>query len=143
MTIRELAETNQSIFDIDVTIRNNGLLQHKYRFGGGASYQPGDYDFFGKLENHVTVDNTKINSLEINREYFELKLSRIPKKYQPLLDREVFSWNLNNAYRDRDCRYDGARKLDVTVDDGRLMAPIRESTGDKENQIDGQISMNL
>lgn len=130
MTIRELAAGNPMIMDINIDIRENGKLKHIYRFGCGAEYYNSDPDLFKckqidddpeDVKKYVTVDNTEINThdMESMKDYYTLKLNKIPKKYQPVLDREVSSWNLYKACRGLSIFYDGAKKLWVNVDDGK------------------------
>lgn len=130
MTIRELAAGNPMIMDIKIDIRENGKLKHIYRFGCGAEYYNSDPDLFKckqidddpeDVKKYVTVDNTEINThdMESMRDYYTLKLNKIPKKYQPVLDREVSSWNLSKACRGFSIFYDSAKELSVNVDDGK------------------------
>lgn len=125
MTIRELAEKNQQIMDIEVTLRTEkSLFIHRYRFGGGAKYYPGDEaqaKSLGKrMENIVTIDNTEINAYDIRsgKDYYQLKLDKIPKKYQFILDKEVGSWTLSSSYRTNSTHWNGSKLLYVTCYEG-------------------------
>ena len=72
--------------------------------------------------------------MESMRDYYTLKLNKIPKKYQPVLDREVSSWNLSKACRGFSIFYDSAKELSVNVDDG-----MKELELDKLNiEVHGQ-----
>lgn len=78
--------------------------------------------------------NDNVHDMESMRDYYTLKLNKIPKKYQPVLDREVSSWNLYKACRGLSIFYDGAKKLWVNVDDG-----MKELELDKLNiEVHGQ-----
>ena len=88
------------------------------------------------VKKYVTVDNTEINThdMESMKDYYTLKLNKIPKKYQPVLDREVSSWNLSKACRGFSIFYDSAKELSVNVDDG-----MKELELDKLNiEVQGQ-----
>lgn len=156
MTIRELAEGCQTILDIHVEVRDKitKKLVHEYRFGGGAKYHSGDYALYGnryiggdesELKKHITVDATEINTYDVGygKEYFELRLKKIPKKYQPILDREVSSWDLARTSRSGSSFWYPASELWVTIEsepeDAKGESELMKVSS-KNDDIEGQMS---
>ena len=147
MTIRELAEHNQLICDIEIEVRNAGHLEHVYRFGDGARYYPGDNSPMfqkGKTFRDITdVDKTEINAHDMGKDYYQVKLNRIPKKFQFILDEELCSWNITHAYRGLSSFYAEAKKLLITIDGAWQSQPVEseEKTAAKNEQLEGQTNI--
>lgn len=150
MTIRELAEGNCRILDIEVTIRNNGKFEHEYRFGGGAQYYPGDHARFHghqKPEDYIDVCKKEINAYDVGfgKDYMQMKLNEIPKRYQHVLDMEVEHWNLTGAYRSLSSYWSEIKKLEVTVDIAKceqsIQAPKERVNEKQSNDLEGQMQI--
>lgn len=143
MTIRELAEHNQLICDIEIDVRNAGHLENRYRFGDGAKYYSGDNSPMfsgGKTFRDITVvDKTEINAHDMGKDYYQVKLNRIPKRFQSVLDEDVCSWNLSHAYRGLSSFYASAKCLHVTIDAGWMAQPFESETEEKHSAKDEQL----
>lgn len=103
MTVRELIELNQMITDIEITVRKNGTtLLDQLNIGPAEGIKPpyptmvpkeeryvGNFSISTKREAYY-IDKS-INAWDDGKDYWQVKVSRIPSKW---LDLEVFSWSV-------------------------------------------------
>lgn len=171
MTVRELIQLNQMITDAEITIRDNGIaLIDQLNIGPSEGVKP-PYPFRvpRKLEYVKAAQNRmddkfykdalymdrSINSWDDGKDYWQIKVNRIPQKW---LDLEVVSWEVWPAssvgvYRRtdgtgkfRNVNFHGQRINIVALPSGQVMdIPDNVDNKDKrdnaDNEIEGQMSI--
>lgn len=163
MTVKELIELNQMITDVEITIR--GVDSHmidQLNIGPSEGIKP-PYpqrvprrpnvpiaaqhdDYFYKDAAYI---DKSINSWDDGRDYWELKVNRIPKKW---LDLEVTSWGVWPAStigssgrrsdftgKFKNVNFHGQRINIETLPSGEVME-VKEKK-EPEAQIEGQVSL--
>ena len=111
MTVKELIELNAMITDLEITVRKDGgLLYDQLNIGCSEGVKPPyptrvpkDPKYAGNF-NRSNDDMYKdaayipksINAWDDGKDYYEIKLNRIPAKW---LDLEVYSWECTSASR--------------------------------------------
>lgn len=142
MTIRDLCKTNPCICDIEIEVRKNRMLEHRYRFGCGARFYPGDevqilHDGKSiKLREITSVDKTPINSHDGDKDSYNVNLNKIPKKYQFLFDMDIDFWRASHAYRGTSSYYNSAVSLFIEIETEKDVAvPDQKDEWDLEGQI--------
>lgn len=108
MRVKDLIELNAMITDLEITVRLNGnLLLDQLNIGCSEGVKPPyptrvptKEEYAGSLAQHT--DHYKdaayipksINSWDDGKDYYEIKVNRIPAKW---LDLEVYSWEVWQA----------------------------------------------
>lgn len=103
MTVRELIELNPNLTDIEITVRENGnMLVDFMAIGPDAGVEPPHpmmipdvRGAFNGPKHKANYIRKSINAWDDGRDYYELKVDRIPKKW---LELEVFSWDHKHVY---------------------------------------------
>lgn len=103
MTVRELMQLNQMITDAEITVRKNGsALLDQLNIGPAEGIRPRYPQMVPKEEKYVGnmsletkreayyIDKS-INAWDDGKDYWQIKLNRIPQKW---LDLEVVSWEV-------------------------------------------------
>lgn len=145
MTIRELCETNSCICDIEIEVRKRGRLQHRYRFGKGARFYPGDNVQILLEGKNITyrditdVDKTPINSHDGDKDYYKVTLNNIPKRFQFLLDMDIESWRASHAYRGWSSYYNSAVSLFIEIETEKDVLVLHDQNQDR--QLKGQMNI--
>lgn len=105
MTVRELIELNQMITDIEITVRKDGAMLDQLNIGPAQGEKPPYPTRIPKeekyLKNYGLGDPhmyreaaympKSINSWDDDKDYWQIKVNRIPKAW---LDLEVTSWEV-------------------------------------------------
>jgi len=109
MTVKDLIELNAMITDLEITVRIGGnLLLDQLNIGCSEGVKPPyptrvpkDPKYagnFNQSNDDMYKDTTyipkSINAWDDGKDYYGIKLSRIPAKW---LDLEVFSWSVGKA----------------------------------------------
>lgn len=103
MTVRELIENNPRIVDIEITVRENGnMLVDFMAIGPDAGVEPPFPQMipnvkgaFNGPKHKATYKRKSINAWDDGKDYYEIKVDRIPAKWLKL---EVFSWHTMHVY---------------------------------------------
>ena len=102
MTVKELIELNQMIVDVEITVRKDGnALLDQLNFGPSEGVKPPhpmmvpiDERYIGTMnqchQREAYYIDKSINSWDDGKDYWQVKVNRIPAKW---LDLEVFSWS--------------------------------------------------
>lgn len=159
MTVRELLETNNMIVDVEIEVRQDGRQRlDAYHIGKGMRKPPyptrvpkkPEYANSNNILGNIMDDEfyrdaeyvqKSINAKEDGREYWEIKTSRIPKKY---LDLEVYKWDCTKAFRGlRNCDFYGKEISIVALPNGYIYLESQEEpkAEQKTEQMAGQISL--
>jgi len=161
MKVRELIELNQMITDVEITIRQNGTLRldqlnigpergEKPRYPTRVPIKPeyaGLNDIYdNKKYREAAYIPKSINAWDDGKDYWQVKLNRIPEKW---LELEVYSWEVWPASsvcytspRRRQTQFHGQRLNITALPSGEKMEvtepkPKQEQTG----QLEGQMSI--
>ena len=158
MTVKELIGLNMMITDVEITVRKNGsVLIDQLNIGCAEGVKP-PYPTQVPIEERYagTLDTTRrkdahyvpksINSWDDGKDYWEIKVNRIPEKW---LNLEVTSWEVwpapgvgDNPRRYRNNNFHGQRiRMDV-LPSGESLAikePKRQQV--PEEQLEGQMSI--
>lgn len=109
MTVKDLIERNSMITDLEITVRKNGAdLYDQLNIGCSEGVKPRYPTRVPKEPRYVGNTNLSdpsthidaayipksINAWNDGRDYYEIKLNRIPAKW---LELEVFSWSAGRA----------------------------------------------
>lgn len=106
MTVRELIMSNSMLTDIEICVRkapDNLVLTDFYAVGPDFGFKPPyphmvPLNEYGTLEREGTYECKSINSHDDGKEFWEIKVNRIPERY---LNLEVFSWCVRSVYAPR------------------------------------------
>ena len=103
MTVRELIELNQMITDAQITVRKNGsALLDELNIGPAKGVKPPHPQMVPEEERYIGnlsletkreayyIDKS-INAWDDGKDYWQVKVNRIPKKW---LELEVYSWEV-------------------------------------------------
>ena len=103
MTVKELISLNQMITDAEITVRKNGsALLDQLNIGPARGIKPPHPQMVPKEEKYIGnmsletkreayYINKSINAWDDGKDYWQVKLNRIPQKW---LDLEVVSWEV-------------------------------------------------
>lgn len=103
MTVKELIELNQMITDAEITVRKNGTaLLDQLNIGPAEGIKPPYPQLVPKEEKYLYslsheskreayYVNKSINAWDDGKDYWQVKVNRIPQKW---LDLEVYSWEV-------------------------------------------------
>lgn len=158
MTVRELMELNMMITDAEITVRVDGTscLIDQLNIGCERGIKPryptqvpkekrwiGNQSTSTKRDAHY-IDKS-INSWDDGKDYWQLKINRIPEKW---LDLEVYSWGVwpasrcGNPRRDRNGNFHGQRINITTYPSGeKLEVKEPKQKQDQDEQLEGQMSI--
>ena len=156
MTAKELIETNMMITDIEITVRKNGsALLDQLNIGCERGVEPRFPTMVPKEERYVGTPNMEnrkkakyisksINSWDDGKDYWEVKINRIPDKW---LDLEVYSWDVwpasqmgDNPRRYRNGNFHGQR-LNITALPSGISLEIKETKQLEPEKPDGQMTL--
>ena len=161
MTVRDLIELNAMITDLEITVRKDGgLLWDQLNIGCSEGVKPPyptrvpkDPKYAGNF-NRSNDDMYKdaayipksINAWDDGKDYYEIKLNRIPAKW---LELEVFSWSVGkassvgvNPRRYRNSNFHGERIRITALPSGESLE-VKEKLSEKsEVGLPGQMSIN-
>ena len=111
MRVKDLIELNAMITDLEITVRKGGnLLLDQLNLGPSEGVKPPyptrvpkEERFAGSLNQHndefykdAAYIPKSINAWDDGKDYYEIKLNRIPAKW---LELEVYSWEVWHASR--------------------------------------------
>lgn len=163
MTVRELIELNMMITDIEITVRKDGAMLDQLNIGPAQGEKP-PYPTrvpkeekylknYGLGDPHMYRDaayiSKSINSWDDDKDYWQIKVNRIPKAW---LDLEVTSWEVWPAsvvtYHSprrqsgiaRNVNFHGQRINIETIASGeRLDVPEPKEKPKDDDQLEGQM----
>ena len=159
MKVRELIELNQMIVDAEITIRENGsALLDQLNIGLAEGVKPPqpfrvprrpEYKrMFARNDDQFYKDaayiTKSINSWDDGKDYWQVKINRIPAKW---LDLEVFAWEVWPAstvhvpHRYRNVNFHGQRINIVALPSGQVMEIKQEPKNEHDEQIEGQMNL--
>jgi len=161
MTVQDLIERNGMITDLEITVRKDGgLLWDQLNIGCSEGVKPlyptrvpKDPKYAGNLnrsDDEMYKDAAyipkSINSWDDGKDYYEIKLSRIPAKW---LDLEVHSWECTQASRithanpRRERTHFYGERLRITALPSGESLEVKEKLSEKsEVGLPGQMSIN-
>ena len=161
MKTKELIESNAMITDLEITVRKDGgLLWDQLNIGCSEGVKPPyptrvpkDPKYAGNF-NRSNDDMYKdaayipksINAWDDGKDYYEIKLNRIPAKW---LDLEVFSWSVGkassvgvNPRRYRNSNFHGERLRITALPSGEKLSIItQDEQKEKEVGLPGQMNL--
>ena len=156
MTVRDLVELNSMITDICIQVRHDGvLLFDELNIGPAAGIIPRyptripkKYDVaLANAYNHHSKDfkdaayiPKSINSYDDGRDYWQIKINRIPKQW---LDLTVYSWEVwpasrLNISRRQNGHFSGQKLNVIALPSGKTLQYTKVVT-DKE--YEGQLTL--
>ena len=133
MIVKELMELDYNITDLQIEVRDDGILLKTYHIGpveGKVGKCPKKHD--------VYIEKS-INAWDDGAGYFAVKPNRIPKN---LLNLEVKSFHQGSAYRDSDLN--GCESLFITAyPNGYYEKEVQKQTGSQksEEDLEGQMQI--
>ena len=158
MKVRELMELNMMITDAQITVRVDGtsFIVDQLNIGCERGIKPPYPTQVPKEERYVGnqslscrkdahyIDKS-INAWDDGKEYWQLKINRIPEKW---LDLEVSSWevwpasHLGNPRRYGNGNFHGQRINITTLPSGeKLEVKEPKQKQDQDEQLEGQMSI--
>lgn len=161
MKVRELIELNQMITDVEITIRQNGTLRldqlnigpergEKPRYPTRVPIKPeyaGLNDIYDNKKYHEAAYIPKsINAWDDGKDYWQVKLNRIPEKW---LELEVYSWEVWPASsvcytspRRGQTQFHGQRLNITALPSGQKMEIVEPKPKQEQaEQLEGQMSI--
>lgn len=160
MTVKDLIELNTMITDLVITVRIGGnLLLDQLNIGCSEGVKPryptrvpkdpryaGNFNQFNdEMYKDAAYIPKSINAWDDGKDYYEIKLSRIPAKW---LDLEVISWTVGrassigvNPRRYNNSSFHGER-LQITALPSGESLEIKEKTKDTDEELPGQMNIN-
>ena len=167
MTVRELIELNQMITDVEITIRQNGSLRldqlnigpergEKPRYPTRVPIKPeyaGSNDIYdNKKYREAAYIPKSINAWDDGKDYWQVKLNRIPEKW---LELEVYSWEVwpassvcyTSPRRRVECKFTNVsfhgQRLNITALPSGEKMEVTEPKPKQEQteQLEGQMSI--
>lgn len=157
MKVKDLIELNSMITDLEITVRKDGgLLLDQLNLGPSEGVKPPyptrvptKEEYAGSLAQHT--DKYKdaayipksINAWDDGKDYYEIKLNRIPAKW---LDLEVYSWEVWKAStvattspkRGRSTNFQGQLMKIVALPNGEKLEVKQE---EKTEELPGQMNI--
>ncbi len=161
MKVKDLIELNSMITDLEITVRKDGnLLLDQLNLGPSEGVKPPyptrapkEERFAGSLNQHndgfykdAAYIPKSINAWDDGKDYYEIKVNRIPAKW---LELEVFSWECWTASkvcttsprRGRTSNFDGQLMKIVALPSGEKL-DVKEKQEEKaEPTLPGQMSI--
>jgi len=140
MKVKDLIELNAMITDLEITVRKDGnLLLDQLNIGCSEGVKPPyptqvpkEERFAGSLNQHndnffkdAAYIPKSINSWDDGKDYYEIKLNRIPAKW---LELEVYSWEVWTASR---VGTTSIRRSNSSNFHGQLMKIVALPSGEK------------
>ena len=140
MKVKDLVELNAMITDLEITVRKDGgLLLDQLNIGCHEGVKPPyptrvpkDAKYAGSYDQHneerykdAAYIPKSINSWDDGKDYYEIKLQRIPAKW---LELEVYSWEVWRASR---VGTTSMRRSNSTNFQGQLMKIVALPSGEK------------
>lgn len=160
MTVKDLIELNTMITDLVITVRIGGnLLLDQLNIGCSEGVKPpyptrvpkdpryaGNFNQSNdEMYKDAAYIPKSINAWDDGKDYYEIKLSRIPAKW---LDLEVISWTVGrassigvNPRRYNNSSFHGER-LQITALPSGESLEIKEKTKDTDEELPGQMNIN-
>ena len=161
MKVKELIELNAMITDLEITVRKDGnLLLDQLNLGPSEGVKPPyptrvpkEERFAGSLNQHSDKEYKdaayipkSINSWDDGKDYYEIKLNRIPAKW---LELEVYSWEVWNASkvattspkRGRATNFQGQLMKIVAIPSGEKLEVKEKQEEKAETTLPGQMSI--
>ena len=157
MTVRELISLNQMIVDIEITVRKNGnALLDQLNFGPSEGVKPPypmmvpiDERYIGTMnrchQREAYYIPKSINSWDDGKDYWQVKLERLPSKW---LDLEVYAWNVwpasqsctTSPRRGHNVNFHGERIDIIALPSGSSLA-VKQEAKEEEQTEDRQMSL--
>lgn len=159
MTVKDLIERNSMITDLEITVRKNGAdLYDQLNIGCAEGVKPRYPTRVPKGPRYVGNTNLSdpsthkdaayisksINAWDDGKDYYEIKLNRIPAKW---LELEVFSWSVGrassigvNPRRHNNNNFHGERLRITALPSGESLE-IKEKTKDTDEELPGQMNI--
>lgn len=160
MKVKDLIELNAMITDLEITVRLNGnLLLDQLNIGCSEGVKPPyptrvptKEEYAGSLAQHTdhykdaTYIPKSINSWDDGKDYYEIKVNRIPAKW---LELEVFSWECWTASkvcttsprRGRTSNFGGQLMKIVALPSGEKLEVKEKQEEKAETTLPGQMSI--
>lgn len=161
MKVKELIELNSMITDLEITVRKNGnLLLDQLNLGPSEGVKPPyptrvpkEERFAGSLNQYndgfykdAAYIPKSINSWDDGKDYYEIKVNRIPAKW---LELEVYSWEVWNASkvattsprRGRTSNFGGQLMKIVALPSGEKLEVKEKQEEKAETTLPGQMSI--
>ena len=155
MTVKELIELNQMITDVEITVRKDGSrLLDQINIGVSQGIKPPFPTMVPKDERYINQDhysqymreayyiNKSINAWDDGKDYWQIKVNRIPSKW---LDLEVYSWevwaacHINGTRRYRNNSFHGQRINIIALPSGNSLKVKEPKIA--EDESDGQMTL--
>lgn len=157
MTVEELISLNQMITDVVITVRRGGTaLMDQLNIGCERGVEPRYPTMVPKEERYIgsICHETKkkanyicksINSWDDGKDYWQVKVNRIPKKWLGLV---VYAWDVHgasymgdNPRRYRNVNFHGQRIDIIALPSGASLDVPKEKPKSLDNyECDGQMS---
>ena len=156
MTVKEMVETNMMVTDLQVTVRKDGsALLDQLNIGCAEGVEPRYPTMVPKEERYIGTPNMEnrkkakylpksINSWDDGKDYWEVKVNRIPDKW---LDLVVYSWEVwpashlgDNPRRYRNGNFHGQRLNITALPSGASLDMPKEKTNEN-TEDDGQLTI--
>lgn len=162
MKVKDLIELNSMITDLEITVRKDGgLLLDQLNIGCGEGVKPPyptrvpkEERFAGSLNQHndgfykdAAYIPKSINAWDDGKDYYEIKVNRIPAKW---LELEVYSWEVwkassvttANPRRYRNNNFHGQLIKIVALPSGEKLEIKEHKEAEKqEAELPGQMSI--
>ena len=158
MKVKDLIELNAMITDLEITVRKDGgLLLDQLNIGPSEGVKPPyptrvpkEERFAGSLNQHndrfykdAAYIPKSINAWDDGKDYYEIKVNRIPAKW---LELEVFSWEVWKAStvtttspkRGRNVNFQGQLMKIVALPSGAKLEVKQE---EKTEELPGQMNI--
>lgn len=158
MKVKDLIELNAMITDLEITVRKDGgLLLDQLNIGPSEGVKPPyptrvpkEERFAGSLNQHddgfykdAAYIPKSINAWDDGKDYYEIKVNRIPAKW---LELEVFSWEVWKAStvattspkRGRTANFHGQLMKIVALPNGEKLEVKQE---EKTEELPGQMNI--
>lgn len=158
MKVKDLIELNSMITDLEITVRKDGgLLLDQLNIGPSEGVKPPyptrvpkEERFAGSLNQHndgfykdAAYIPKSINAWDDGKDYYEIKVNRIPAKW---LDLEVYSWEVWKAStvattspkRGRTANFQGQLMKIVALPNGEKLEVKQE---EKTEELPGQMNI--
>lgn len=143
MTVRELLLLNNFITDVSIEVRENGsLLVDALEIGLDYGVVPPYPTIIGQLSGkhkQGTYIRKSINTWDDGRDYWQIKVDRIPEKWLSL---QVFSWSASHVYSTHHPRTDLTNSMEgiriTALPSGQTLDVVEKTEKNEQKQLEGQ-----
>lgn len=160
MTVKDLIELNAMITDLEITVRRDGnLLLDQLNIGCSEGVKPlyptrvpkdpryaGNFNLSNdEMYKDAAYIPESINAWDDGKDYYEIKLNRIPAKW---LELEVFSWSGEkassisvNPRRDKTTSFYGELIRIIATPSGESLEINEKPSKDTDEELPGQMNI--